>query len=66
MLKEFPMLGKSFVEDAELGIDYRTLPSKLNQLVYYVEGEIVVIVTVWQNRRDIGRLKKSLTKPSKK
>ncbi len=30
LLKDFPMLGKSFVEDVELGIDYRTLPSKLN------------------------------------
>lgn len=62
LLKDFPMMGKSFVEDTELGIAYRTLPSKLNQLVYYIDGETITIVTVWQNRRDISRLKKMLTK----
>lgn len=64
LLKDFPMLGKTFVEDKEMGISYRTLPSKLNQLIYYIDGEMVVIVTVWQNRRDINRLKKDLSKPS--
>lgn len=66
LLKDFPLLGKGFVEDKELGIAYRTLPSKLNQIVYYVENEMIVIVTVWQNRRDINRLKKTLSQPSKK
>ena len=66
LLKDFPMLGKTFVEDKEMGISYRTLPSKLNQLIYYIDGEMVVIVTVWQNRRDINRLKKDLSKPSGK
>ena len=66
LLKDFPMLGKGFVEDKELGIAYRTLPSKLNQIVYYIDGEAIVIVTVWQNRRDINRLKKSLSKPTEK
>ena len=65
LLKDFPMLGKSFVEDPELGITYRTLPSKLNQLVYYIENETITIVTVWQNRRDANRLKKMLTESSK-
>ena len=66
LLMDFPMLGKSFVEDKELGISYRTLPSKLNQMVYFIEGEMIVVVTVWQNRRDINRLKKTLFQPSKK
>lgn len=65
LLKDFPMLGKSFVEDTELGVSYRTLPSKLNQIVYYIEEETITIVTVWQNRRDASRLKKMLAKPSK-
>ena len=65
LLKDFPMLGKSFVEDTELGITYRTLPSKLNQLVYYIDDETITIVTVWQNRRDISHLKKLLIKPNK-
>lgn len=62
LLSNFPMLGKSFVEDKELGITYRTLPSKLNQLVYYLEDETITIVAVWQNRKDINRLKKLLSK----
>ena len=62
LLKDFPMLWKFFVEDTELQIVYRTLSSKLNQLVYFVDGETVNIVTVWQNRRDINRLKKALAK----
>lgn len=65
-LKDFPLLGKGFVEDKELGIAYRALPSKLNQIVYYIEDEAIVIVTVWQNRRDINCLKKTLSQPSKK
>ena len=64
LLKNFPMLGKSFVTDEELQIEYRTLPSKLNQLVYFVEKETITIVAVWQNRRDINRLKKTLSKTS--
>ena len=64
LLKNFPMLGKSFVTDEELQIEYRTLPSKLNQLIYFVEEETINIVAVWQNRRDINRLKKTLSKTS--
>ena len=60
LLKDFPMLGKSFVEDKELGIAYRTVPSKLNQMVYYIDGDAIIIVAVWQNRRDIRRLKSFL------
>lgn len=60
LLKNFPMLGKSFVKDEELQIEYRTLPSKLNQLIYCIEGETINIIAVWQNRRDINRLKKML------
>ena len=60
LLKEFPMLGKSFVNDEELQIEYRTVPSKLNQLIYCIEGETINIIAVWQNRRDISRLKKML------
>ena len=64
LLQNFPMLGKSFVIDEELQIEYRTLPSKLNQLVYFVEDETIIIVAVWQNRRDISCLKEMLHKKS--
>lgn len=61
LLKNFPLLGKSFVKDEEFQIEYRTLPSKLNQLIYCVEGDTINIIAVWQNRRDINRLKKMLS-----
>lgn len=65
LLKNFPMLGKSFVKDEELQIEYRTLPSKMNQLIYFVDEKTINIVAVWQNRRDINRLKKMLSKTEK-
>ncbi len=65
LLKNFPMLGKSFVKDEELQIEYRTLPSKMNQLIYFVEEKTINIVAVWHNRRDINRLKKMLSKTEK-
>ena len=58
LLKDFPNLGKVFVKDPELGITYRSLTAKLNKLVYFVDNETITIVTVWQSRQDIGRLKK--------
>lgn len=61
LLKDFPNLGRVFVKDPELGITYRSLTAKLNKIVYFVEGETITIVTIWQNRQDIARLKK-LTK----
>ena len=57
-LKDFPNLGRVFVKDNELGITYRSLTAKLNKIVYFVDNETITIVTVWQNRQDIGRLKK--------
>lgn len=61
LLKDFPMSGRVFVKDPEQGIIYRSITTKLNKIVYFIDGETIVIVTVWQNRRDIGRLKKQLT-----
>ena len=58
LLKDFPSLGRVFMKDSELGITYRSLTAKLNKMVYFVDNETITIVTVWQNRQDIGRLKK--------
>jgi len=63
-LADFPLLGKRFVEDKELGIVYRSLSCRLNRIVYYIEGDTVNIVTVWQNRRDVTRLVTELTQDS--
>lgn len=62
-LKVFPRLGRVFVKDAELGITYRSLTVKLNKIVYFIDGEEINIVTVWQSRQDIHRLKKQLARP---
>lgn len=58
LLKDFPSLGRIFVKDSELGITYRSLTAKLNKIVYFVDDETIIIVTIWQNRKDIGRLNK--------
>ena len=60
LLLDFPMMGKVFVEDSEIDITYHTIPSKLHQIVYFVEGDTIKIVAVWNNRRDIRRLKRRL------
>lgn len=62
LLKDFPNLGKNFVQDGELGIEYLSLASKLNNIVYYIEGDTVNIVSIWQNRQDINMLIERLSK----
>lgn len=61
LLTTFPKMGRIFVKDPELDIIYRSVTTKLNKIVYFIDGEEVNIVTVWQNRQDISRLKKQLT-----
>ena len=56
LLKVFPNIGRKFVDDPELGITYRVLTDKMNRIVYFVDEDRIVIVTVWQNRQDINRL----------
>lgn len=57
MLKTFLNVGRVFVKDKELGITYRSFTDKLNKIVYFVEGDTITIVTIWQNRRDIKKLR---------
>ena len=58
LLKDYPNLGRVFVKDPELGIIYRSLTTKLNKIVYFVDNDTITIVTVWQTRQDISRLQK--------
>lgn len=60
LLKTYPELGQVFVKDNELDITYRSLADKLNKIVYFIDGETINIVTVWQNRRDTKQLRKTL------
>lgn len=60
LLLVFPLMGKEFVKDAKTGIVYHTVPSKFHQIIYFVEGETIKIVAVWNNRRNIRRLKRRL------
>ena len=60
LLLAFPLMGKEFVKDPVTSASYHTLPSKLHQIVYYIENETINIVAVWNNRRDIRRLKRRL------
>ena len=60
LLLAFPLMGKKFVDDPVTGASYHTIPSKLQQIVYYIEDETMNVVAVWSNRRDIRRLKRRL------
>lgn len=60
LLLVFPLMGKEFVKDFKTDVTYHTVPSKYHQIVYFVEGETIKIVAVWNNRRDIRRLKRRL------
>ena len=60
LLTDFPLMGKEFVKDRQIGITYHSVPSKLHQIVYFVEDETINVVAVWSNRRDIRRLKRRL------
>ena len=64
LLLAFPLMGKEFVVDSIIGITYHTVPSKFHQIVYFVEGENIKIVAIWNNRRDIRRLKRRLRRRS--
>lgn len=60
LLSDFPLMGKVFVNDSVLGITYRTAPSKLHQIVYFIDGEVINIVSIWNNRSNVRRLKRRL------
>ena len=61
MLMTFPKVGRVFVKDQELDITYRSFTDKLNKIVYFVDDDIINIVSVWQNRRDIKKLRAILS-----
>lgn len=65
LLSVFPLMGKVFVKDPALGITYRTAPSKLYQIVYFIDGEVINIVSIWNNRRNDRRLKRRLRRACK-
>lgn len=60
LLKHFPLLGKPCFEDTALGLPYRVLVSKYYQLVYYIEDDTLIIVALWDSRKDPGRLRNRL------
>lgn len=60
LLSDYPFMGKVFVKDTMMSGTYYTVPSKLHQIVYFVDSETINIVAVWNNRRDIRRLKRRL------
>lgn len=55
-LVNFPLTGRVYFHDEETGITYRTLTSKYHKVLYYIEGNVVKIVLLWNNRRDNSKL----------
>lgn len=60
LLSDYPFMGKVFVKDTMMSCTYYIVPSKLHQIVYFVDSETINIVAVWNNRRDSRRLKRRL------
>ncbi len=56
ILTNFPLSGKVYFHDEKTGITYRTLTSKYHKVLYYIEGNVVKIVLLWNNRRDNSKL----------
>ena len=62
ILADHPLAGKFFYNDAEIGRTYRALSTKHYQIIYTVMGNVVTIITLWNNNKDPKGLFKLLSK----
>ena len=60
-LSRFPLLGRKIFTDQETGINYRSLSMKYSRVIYIIEGDILKIILVWNNRRDLKQLRSILS-----
>ena len=60
-LSRFPLLGRKIFTDRETGVEYRSLSMKYSRVIYIIEGDILKIILVWNNRRDLKQLRLILT-----
>ena len=59
-LSRFPLLGRKIFTDQESGIEYRSLFMKYSRVIYIIEGDILKVILVWNNRRDQKQLRSIL------
>lgn len=60
-LSRFPLLGRKIFTDQDTGIEYRSLSMKYSRIIYIIEGDILKIILVWNNRRDLKQLRSILS-----
>ncbi len=60
-LCRFPHLGKSFCDIVYHGQEVRSLSMKQTSIIYCQRGETILIIALWNNRRDEKTLKTTIT-----
>lgn len=55
-LSRFPLLGRTIFTEPNSGLDYRSLSLKKSSAIYIIEGDVVKVVMLWNNRRDTKQL----------
>ena len=55
-LSRFPLLGRTIFTEPKSGLEYRSLSLKKSSVIYIIEGDIVKVVMLWNNRRDTKQL----------
>lgn len=55
-LSRFPLLGCTIFTEPNSGLDYRSLSLKKSSAIYIIEGDVVKVVMLWNNRRDTKQL----------
>lgn len=55
-LSRFPRLGRTIFIEPNSGLEYRSLSLKQSSAIYIIEDDVVKILLIWNNRRDIKKL----------
>lgn len=56
-LRHFPHLGKHFGDIIYHGYEVRNLSLRQTSLIYCIQGESLLIIALWNNRRDNREIK---------
>lgn len=60
MLKEFPLVGYLEYTNPKTLISYRSLSCKQYKIVYAIQSDRLIIVSLWNNRRNPKALRRIL------
>lgn len=60
-LSRFPLLGREIFTEPNSGLEYRSLSLKQSSAIYIIEDDVVKIILLWNNRREIEKLRAILS-----